>query len=253
MRALITGASSGIGLEFAKSLSKLGYDLILVARRKEKLEEISKKIKTKVEVFTLDLSVEENVFKLHEETKGRVDLLINNAGFGVYGEFISTNLAEELEMINVNIKAYHILTKLFLIDMVKRNDGRILNVVSAAAFHPGALVSAYNSTKAYIYSLSASIYEELRSVKSNVKINILCPGPVNTEFNKRAKVEFNMSALEANYVVNYAIRKMLKNKLIIIPGKFIKVVLFLSKLLPVKLVLKIYHKVQKKKAKKMTD
>lgn len=249
MRALITGASSGIGLEFAKQLSNLGYDLILVARNKEKLEEIAKKIKTKVDIFGLDLSIEENVFKLYEKTKGRVDLLINNAGFGVYGEFISTDLNEELEMINLNIKAYHILIKLFLEDMVKRNDGRILNVVSAAAFQPGALVSAYNSTKAYTFSLSASIYEELRSIKSNIKINILCPGPVNTEFNKRAKVEFNMTALEPSYVVSYAIRKMFKNKLIIIPGRFIKLVLFFSKFIPTKFVLKIYHRVQKKKQK----
>lgn len=253
MRALITGASSGIGLEFAKRLSDLGYDIILVARNKEKLEQIAKTMRTKVDVFAFDLSIEGNVFKLYNETKGRVDLLINNAGFGVYGEFISTTLKEELEMINLNIKAYHMLTKLFLKEMVKKNEGRIVNVVSAAAFQPSALVATYNSTKAYVYSLSASIYEELRSMKSNVKINILCPGPVKTDFSKRAKCDFNMAALEPSYVVDYAIRKMFKNKLIIIPGRFMKIVVFLSRFIPVKLVLKIYHKIQKRKSKKVTN
>ncbi len=245
MRALITGASSGIGLEFAKELSKLGYDLILVARNKKKLEEIAKKIKTKVAIYALDLSVKENVLKLYEETKGRVDLLINNAGFGIYGEFISTDLNEELEMIDLNIKAYHILTKLFAIDMVKKNSGRIINVASAASFQPGPLMSTYYATKSYVYSMSAALYEELRRIKSNVKINVLCPGPVNTGFSERAKTNFKLPALESNYVVKYTIKKMVKNKLIIIPGNLIKVAIFLNRLIPRRTMLKMSYMIQR--------
>ncbi len=247
MRALITGASSGIGLEFAKELSRLGYDLILVSRDKEKLNELSQKFKTNVEVIALDLSTEENAKKLYDKTKGRVDFLINNAGFGIYGKFIDTSLAEELNMIELNLKTYHILTKLFLTEMVNKNSGRILNVASAAAFQPGPLLSTYYSTKAYIYSLSAAIYEELRRMKSGVKISVLCPGPVNTEFNKRAKTKFNMPALEVDEVVKYALNKVYKNKLIIIPGLLTRIAVFINRVVSRKFMLKISYMIQNKK------
>ncbi len=247
MRALITGSSSGIGLEFAKELSELGYDLILVSRDETKLKEIKKTLKGEVEIISMDLSVEKNLYELYDKTKGRVDLLINNAGFGVFGKFVDTDLNEELNLIDLNIKAYHILTKLFLKDMVKRDSGRILNVASAAAFQPGPLLSSYYGSKAYIYSLSAAIYEELRKSKSNVHISILCPGPVNTGFNDRAKVSFNVKALEVDKVVKYAIEKMFNNKLLIIPGFLIKFTVFSNRIFTKKFMLKIAYWIQKAK------
>ena len=135
MKALITGASSGIGRDMAYYLAKKGYDLILVARRKSRLEEISKKANTNVKIIELDLADEVNVYKLYDLVKDeKIDMLINNAGFGLFGMFYKTDLNRELEMINVNVKAPHILTKLFLKDFIKKNSGYILNVCSSAGF-----------------------------------------------------------------------------------------------------------------------
>ena len=247
MKALITGASSGIGLEFAKQLSELGYDLILVSRDQSRLEEVSKDLKGEVELISMDLSIEENLYNLYDKTKGRVDLLINNAGFGIFGKFIDTDLNEEMNLIDLNIKAYHILTKLFLSDMVKRDSGRILNVASAAAFQPGPLMSAYYASKSYVYSLSMALYEELRKNKSNVHINILCPGPVKTGFNDRAKVNFRVRALKPEDVVKYTIDKMFNDKLIIIPGFFMKLSVFSNRIFSKKFLLKMAYKIQKAK------
>ena len=158
MIALITGASSGLGADFAKELSKEGYDLILVARSKEKLEKIAKELKSNVEIEVMDLSVKENVYKLYSKYKGKVDLLINNAGFGAFGKFVDSDLDNELNMIDLNIVTYHVLTKLFLQDFVKKDKGQILNVASSAAFEPGPLMSTYYATKSYVYNLSMGIY-----------------------------------------------------------------------------------------------
>jgi short-subunit dehydrogenase len=250
MKALITGASSGLGLEFARRLSELGYDLILVARSKEKLDKLKKELKTRVTVYVMDLSLEKNVYSLYEDTKKeKIDLLINNAGFGLFGEFYNTSLEEELNMIDLNIKTYHILTKLFLNDMIKNNKGRILNVASLAAFQPGPLMATYYATKSYVYNLSMAIYEELRRSNSSVKISVLCPGPVNTGFNDRAKVKFGVKALESDYVVKYTINNMFNNKLIIVPGFITKLSMIFGRFIPRKLMLKITYKIQKSKSK----
>ena len=226
MIALITGASSGLGADFAKELSKEGYDLILVARSKEKLEKIAKELKSNVEIEVMDLSVKENDCKLQSKDKGKGDLLINNAGFGAFGKFFDSDLDNKLNMIDLNIVTYHILTKLFLQDFVKKNKGQILNVASSAAFEPGPLMSTYYATKSYVYNLSMGIYEELRRDKSNVKINILCPGPVDTGFNERAHVKFGVKPLKSKDVLKYTLKCMKKNKLIIIPGFTIKLGVF---------------------------
>ena len=159
MVALITGASSGIGRDIARYLSKLGYDLIVVARRKDLLLELKKELKTKVEVIELDLSQEENVYKLYDTTKGRVDFLINNAGFGLFGMTYQTDLDTELKMIDVNIKCVHILTKLFLQEFVKKDKGRILNVASSAGFMAGPRLNTYYATKNYVLKFTMAIYE----------------------------------------------------------------------------------------------
>ena len=247
MIALITGASNGIGKDFAKELSKRGYDLILVARSKDKLEELKKELKTHIEIEIMDLSIKENVYKLYEKYQGKIDLLINNAGFGAFGKFSETTLENELNMIDLNITAYHILTKLFLQDFVKKDNGTILNVASSAAFEPGPLMATYYATKSYVYNLSMGIYEELRRDRSNVKIHILCPGPVDTRFNDRAHVKISVKSLKSIDVVKYTLKKIKKNKLIIIPSLWIKLGVFANRLLPRKTIVKIIYKIQQSK------
>ena len=194
MKALITGASSGIGADIAKVLSEMGYDLILVARRKTRLNKVKSELKTNVEIINMDISSTFNCMELYNQVKEEdIEILVNCARFGVFGEFTTTSLDKELDMIDTNIKGLHILTKLFLQDFTKRNRGYILNVASSAAFQPGPLMASYYASKAYVLRLSESIYGELREIKSNVGISVLCPGPVKTNFNSVAGVKFNLN------------------------------------------------------------
>ena len=248
-KALITGASSGIGRDMARVLSSMGYDLILVARRKDRLEELKNELKTDVEILPYDISNYENCLSLYNDVKGQdIDILINNAGFGIFGDFLSIDLEKELNMIDVNIKSVDILTKLFLKDFKEKNKGYILNVASSAAFLPGPLLSSYYASKAYVLRLTEAIYEELRREKSNVYIGTLCPGPVDTEFNKVANVRFSLKGLTSEYVAKYAIEKMFKRKLIIVPGTIMKIARIGEKFIPEKLLLKIAYNQQRKKA-----
>lgn len=248
MKALITGASSGIGREFAIKLSEMGYDLILVARRKTKLEKLKKELKTNVEIINMDISSTYNCMSLYNQVKKeKIDILINNAGFGLFGKFDETKLDPELDMIDLNIKTVHTLTKLFLKDFKKRDSGYILNVASLASFIPGPLMATYYSTKAYVLSFTEAISEELKQDNSNVYIGALCPGPVDTEFNDVAKVHFSVKPQTKEEVVDYALKKMFKNKLVIIPSFKNKLGLFLIKLLPLKLKLKVCYRLQKSK------
>lgn len=246
MRALITGASSGIGRDIAINLSEKGYDLILVARDLEKLNEVKSKLHTNVEVVSMDISKTENCQELHEKYKD-IDILVNNAGFGDCGYFIKTSLDKELKMIDTNIVAYHVLTKLYLQDMKQRNSGKILNVASIAGFMPGPLMATYYSTKAYVVRLSEAIREELRREKSNVQISILCPGPVNTNFNKVADVQFALKGLSSEYVAKYTIDKLFKGKFYIVPGWKIKLAKIGAQIVPNALVARICYNMQKRK------
>lgn len=246
MRALITGASSGIGRDIAINLSKKGYDLILVARDLEKLNEVKAKLHTNVEVVSMDVSKAENCKELHEKYQD-IDILVNNAGFGDCGYFTKTSLDKELKMIDTNIVAYHILTKLYLQDMKQRNSGKILNVASIAGFMPGPLMATYYSTKAYVVRLSEAIREELKKENSKVQISILCPGPVNTNFNKVADVQFALKGLSSEYVAKYTIDKLFKGKFYIVPGWKIKLARFGSKIAPNNLVAKICYNMQRRK------
>ena len=248
MKALITGASSGIGRDIAKVLSQKGYDLILVARNVEKLEEVKKQVQTKAEIVIMDISKEENCKKLFQYYKN-IDILVNNAGFGDCGYFENTSLDKDLQMIKTNVIAYHILTKLYLNEMIKRNSGKILNVASIAGFMPGPLMATYYSTKSYVVRLSESIRTELKKQKSKVQISILCPGPVNTNFNKVADVEFALKGLSSEYVAKYAIKKFLKGKFYIIPGWNIKIAKIGAKMAPTNLVSKVSYKMQRRKIK----
>lgn len=248
MRALITGASSGIGREMAKYLDDLDCDLILVARNKEQLESLALKLKHKPKLVVMDLLLESNVKSLYVLTKNEdIDILINNAGFGNFGKFTETDLVNDLEMIDLNIKTLHMLTKMFLKDMKKKNRGYILNVASSASFQPGPLMATYYSTKAYVLHLTEAIWYELKKEKSKVKVSCLCPGPVATNFNRVAGVKFSVKPLSAKYVAKYGIDKMLKGKLVIIPGFKMKCAIFFGRFLPDKVLMKITYKIQKKK------
>lgn len=246
MKALITGASSGMGRDMAKILSQKGYDLILVARDEKKLEEVKKQLKTETKIVVMDISNEENCKKIYEENKD-IDILINNAGFGDCGHFEETSLDKDIQMIHTNIIAYHILTKLYLKEMIKKDSGKILNVASIAGFMPGPLMTTYYSTKNYVVRFSESIREELRRKKSKVQISILCPGPVDTNFNKVADVEFALKGLSSEYVAKYAINKFFKGKFYIVPGWKIKLARIGAKLAPASFAAKISYNMQKRK------
>ena len=250
MKALVTGASSGIGRDIAIELGKRGYDLILVARNEEKLKETAKNINTNVKIILKDLSSKENCMQLYEETKNdNIDILVNDAGFGVHGKFVDTDLDKEIQMIETNITAVHILMKLYLKDMVKRNSGHILNVASMGAFGPGPLMSAYYASKAYVYRLSEGVKTELKKNNSKVKISVLCPGPVRTNFNKVAGVDFAAPSLSSEHVANYAVNKMLRNKFSIVPGTLMKITRFLEKSVPHTLVSNVAYFVNYRKDK----
>lgn len=249
MTALITGASSGMGRDMARYLASKGYDLILVARRRNRLEQLKAELSgVNVRIIEKDLSKEENCFSLYDEVReDEVDFLINNAGFGVYGEFTETPLDRELELINVNIRALHILTKLFLKDMYRRNSGYILNVGSAAGFLPGPKFSSYYASKNYVVRLTEAIHEEIRRKKKNIGISVLCPGPVKTEFNKVADVSFAVKGLPSEYAARYAIDKTLKGKMVITPGKLLKLTKFLEHFAGEKMLTRMSYNVQQRR------
>jgi len=250
MKALITGASSGMGRDMATILSAKGYDLILVARRLDRLEQVKQALKTNVTIISTDLSDPNACIALYEQVKDEnVDILINNAGFGLFGAFDTTDLQEELRMIDTNIKAVHILTKLFLKDMKARNAGYILNVASSAAFQPGPLLSGYYASKAYVLRLTQAIYEELRRAGSDVHVSALCPGPVHTEFDSVAGVKFSVKGLESRDVAAYAIDQMFKGTLVIVPGTMMKLVHFFGRFISDKQMLRISYQMQKRKDK----
>lgn len=249
MKALVTGASSGIGKEIARYLAKLGYDLILVARSTEKLYKLRDELSdVSVRVITLDLSREQDSLDLFEHLQDeKIDFLVNNAGFGAYGKFIEVPLEKELELIHTNVSAVHILTKLFLQGMVKRNSGHILNVGSAAGFLAGPTFSSYYASKNYVVRLTQAIHEELRRDNINVGVSVLCPGPVHTNFNDTANVKFCIRGLTPEYVAKYAVDNTLKGKMIITPGVEMKATKFLQHFVSEKTLTRISYNVQMKK------
>ncbi len=243
MKALITGATSGIGKAIAAEFSKRGISLILTGRNVNALQQLQHTLPVPVEIIALNLSENQAPFQLYEFCQGKhVDILVNNAGFGVYGRFSETALEEELELIQVNIRAVHILTKLFLQEFEKRGSGKILNVASSAGFLTGPLFSSYYASKNYVLRLSLAIAEELRRKKSRVSISVLCPGPVQTGFNDRAGVEFRVKALSPESVAREAVFGLLTGKRIIIPGMMIRAGIAVSHMIPEELLARIlYH------------
>ena len=244
MKVLITGASSGIGRDLAKVLSKKYDEMVLVGRDKERLESLKKEIAKDVKIVSTDISNVDNCIKLYNDNKD-VDLLINNAGFGDCGEFSGTDLNKDLDMINTNIVGLHVLTKLYLSEMKKRNSGHILNVASIAGFMPGPLMATYYATKNYVVRLSEAIRVELKKSNSNVKISILCPGPVNTKFNERANVKFNLKEMNSMDVAKYAVKNL--NKFYIVPGFGVKFTRFISHIMSSNIMAKFCYGMQKRK------
>ena len=246
MKALVTGASSGIGRDIAYELANRGYDLVVVARRSDKLEEIKNNVSVKCQTVSCDLSDAQNCIKLCQWLVTEdIDVVVNCAGLGVFGEFAETELQKEFDMINVNITALHIITKYFTKKFLKENRGYILNVSSSAAFAPGPMFSSYYATKAYVLRLTQAIAEEVKD--KNVYIGALCPGTVATEFNSVAGVGTGVSTADSKKVAEYAVKKMLKRKKLIVPGIKNKCAIFFSRFLPGVVLAKITHKFQKKK------
>lgn len=248
MKALVTGATSGIGKAIAENLFKRGWELILTGRNEAELIKIQKKFGNKTEIIKAELSEKNEVIKLYNFCKDKsIDMLVNNAGYGIFGKFDETDLDDEIDMLNVNITAVHILTKLFLRDFKKKNSGIILNVASSAGFMTGPLLSSYYASKNYVVRLSLAIAEELRREDSDVSITVLCPGPVNTNFNNRAGVSFSFKPVTAEYTAEYALKRAFSRKLIAIPGFKVKAGVFATRFVPHKMLSAITYNIQKSK------
>lgn len=257
MYTLITGASSGIGLELAKTCSKQGHDLILVARSEESLNalssEIQKDLNVKVEVIPLDLSVSGSatqLFDIVKEHQWEVDTLINNAGIGDYGLFAISSFKKQTEMIQLNITSLTELTHLFLSPMIRRKEGKILNVASTAAFQPGPLMSVYYATKSYVLSFSEALAEELK--ETGVTVTALCPGPTESGFHKEANIS-NVALLTmmklptSKDVAEYGYDAMMKRKVIAIHGFKNFILAHSSRLFPRSVVRKVVKNIQSKR------
>ena len=252
MKALVTGASSGIGREIARYLASMGYDLIVVARSTDKLNALKEELSNvNVRVITLDLAREQDALDLYEHTKNEdIDFLVNNAGFGVYGKFLEVPLEQELNLIHTNVSSLHILTKLYLQDMVKKNSGYILNVGSSAGFLAGPTFSSYYASKNYVVRLTEAIHEELRRDNINVKVSALCPGPVDTSFNDVADVKFSIKGLNAKDVARYAVDNTIKGKMVIIPGFTMKATKFAQHFVSENMLTRLSYNVQSRKSGK---
>lgn len=252
--ALITGAASGIGYELACLFAHDDYNLVLVDRNGLKLSEIAvqfqQELGISVRVIVKDLSIStspEEIFTELQQASIKVDVLVNNAGFGNYGLFNETNLTTELEMIQVNLVCLTHLTKLFLKEMVKQGQGKILNVSSAAAFQPGPLMAVYFATKAYILSFSEAIANELEG--TGVSVTVLCPGSTASAFHERtgmadSKLLKGKKMMDAQTVAQIGYQALMKGKTVVVPGLLNRLLAKSVRFVPRKLVTKIVRTMQ---------
>jgi short-subunit dehydrogenase len=244
MTALITGASSGIGLALAHVMARNGHNLVLAARNEQKLNQLAAELQQEfgitAKVIPIDLSVSNSAQDLFDALQSgiRISLLVNNAGFDVYGNFYETDLAEELRMIQVNLVTLTQLTKLILPGMIMQHYGRILNLGSIGSFAPGPLNAVYSATKAYVLSFSEAIGEELQG--SGVTVTALCPGATKTQFHSRASLEnirlLRFSYMEAASVAEIGYRAMMAGKRVVVPGLTNRLQVLFTRLLPRRLV-----------------
>ena len=220
--ALITGASAGLGAEFARQLSKRGYALVLAARRKERLDELARELGN-ARGIGIDLSRKDAASKLLAEMSSNgeiVELLINNAGFGLIGRFAELDATRERQMIDLNVGTLSDLCRSVAPQMIERKSGGIINVASTAAFQPGPKMAVYFATKAFVLSLTEALHEELKP--HGIKVSCLCPGPTRTEFGQVAGFGgngmFDKVAMNSSEVVAVALDGLDKNKAVVIPG-----------------------------------
>lgn len=247
--ALITGATSGIGLEFAHRLADRGYRLIVTGRRVDRLKELADEVDVPVEIISGDLSKKKECFELLEKLENEtIDVFVNNAGFGLAGSFLETDIKREISMLKVNDMAMHILFKGILQKMHAQGSGQILNVASSAGLLPGGpYMAGYYASKAYVTSLTRAVAVELKELGSKVTVSALCPGPVDTEFNQNADVVFALKGISAEKCVAAALKGMDAKKTIIVPGFVMKMAMFFMNLVPTPLLVKITGRQQKKK------
>jgi short-subunit dehydrogenase len=250
--ALITGASNGIGLELARVHASKGGDLVLVARNKSKLDELKTELEKQfgVSVYTIgkDLSATHSAQEVYDLTKEKnitVDYLINNAGFGDFGMFSETDWDKEEKMINLNITALTLFTKLYLKDMVKRGSGRIMNVASTAAFQPGPTMSVYCATKAYVLSFTEAVGNEVND--KGITVTALCPGATATGFEAAGGLEGSKLFKDKNLptakeVAIYGYRAMLKGKSVAISGLMNYIMANSIRFIPRAMVIKVSRK-----------
>ncbi len=255
--ALITGASGGIGYEFVKLFAQDGYNLVLVARNEQKLNQIAdefpRKFGINVTVIAKDLSLPtapEEIFAQLQQASIKVDVLVNNAGFATYGLFNELDLTKELQMVQVNVVCLTHLTKLFLKDMVKQGYGKILNVASTAAFQPGPLMAVYYATKAYVLLFSEAIANELEG--TGVSVTAVCPGPTESGFQQRAAMEDSklvsgQKIMDAATVAKIGYRGLLDGKTVVVPGVKNKLLTETVRFTPRKLVTKLVRSMQESK------
>jgi short-subunit dehydrogenase len=252
-RALITGASAGIGYELSKLLAQDGYSLVLLARDANRLESVATELKNahhiEVQTIVKDLSLHQAAEQVHEQLKDlEIDVLINNAGFGSYGAFATTDKDKETSMMQTNMVALTTLTKLFLPDMLERGYGRILNVASLAAFQPGPFMAVYYATKAFVLHFSEALAEELAG--TGVTVTALCPGAVATNFQKEASMErsslvADKTILDAASVAKTGYTAMLSGRRIVIPGLQGKLFVFAERFATRKFITRMVSRIQK--------
>ena len=240
--ALITGASSGIGYELSKIFARNGYNLVLVARNADRLEDISTEIKSqyevRVKVMPKDLNKPAAPNELYNDLKAsgiKIDILVNNAGIGNNGKFMDISLEESMDMLQLNILSLTMLCRLFGGDMVKNESGRILNVGSVAAFQAGPFMSTYYASKAYVLLFSEGIKNELQA--DGVSVTVLCPGPTRTNFFKRSnmtgtKLEKSPAMMSAAKVAEIGYSGLMKGKAVVIPGIMNKLMVFSVRFAP---------------------
>lgn len=259
--ALITGASAGIGLELARCFARGNWDLILVARRADKLREIAAELEDRfgiaAHVLVEDLSqaqATERIVQVLEDKEVRVDVLVNNAGFAEYGPFAESDAATMQQVLGVNVVALTMLTRALLPQMIEaaRRDGkrrRILNVGSVAGFLPGPLMAVYYASKAYVLSLSESLAAELSD--QNISVTCLCPGPTTSEFQSVAKMDFSKLSssvlMDAATVAREGYRGCLRGQVLVIPGASNKIGAFVPRLLPRQFLARMIRRVQERK------
>ncbi len=240
--ALITGASIGIGYELSKIFARNGYNLVLVSRTKQKLEAIADKLENKhgiqTKVIPKDLSKSIAPVELYEEIVSdniEINVLVNNAGFGLNGKFVDLKAEKQMDLIQLNISSLTMLSKLFGADMAKRRSGKILNVASTGAFQAGPFMSTYYASKAYVLLFSEGIANEL--AQDGVDVSVLCPGPTHTEFGDRAEMSHTKVlnvpwVMDAAEVAEAGFSGLMNRKKIIIPGVMNKILAFSTRLMP---------------------